>query len=60
MLAVRADLRIALAEVLVLAGQREEAARRAEEALDLYERKGHVPGAANARTILTGLKQPAT
>jgi len=44
-----------LAEVLRLAGRREEAARAVDEAVRVFERKGNVVSAAKARTLLAEL-----
>jgi len=52
LLSMRADRTFALADVLALAGRRDEDTAEAEKALELYERKGHVPGAANAQRLL--------
>jgi ATP/maltotriose-dependent transcriptional regulator MalT len=49
-----------LAEVLVLAGKREQATASLHEALALYERKGNLVMAKRARERLTELGKPAT
>ncbi|HEX2031305.1 MAG TPA: adenylate/guanylate cyclase domain-containing protein [Actinomycetota bacterium] len=54
-LETRADVRLALAEVLELAGRGAEAAAAIREAADLYERKGNVVSADRARAALAGL-----
>ncbi len=51
----RADARAALAEVLELAGRREEAIGAANEALSLYEEKGNLLQAGHARERLRRL-----
>ena len=55
MLSWQGDARQALAEVLELAGRREEAKAVSEEALDLYEQKGNVVSARKARSLLQEL-----
>ena len=55
-LAVRADALLDLAEVVHRAGRSAEAAERAEEARRLYERKGHVVGAARAAVLARDLR----
>ncbi|HEY6566281.1 MAG TPA: hypothetical protein VI341_02080, partial [Actinomycetota bacterium] len=52
----RADARVALAEVLELAGRRDEAADAAREAIALYGRKGNVLQAGHARERLSSLE----
>jgi len=47
-----ADAFLDLADVLRLGGRRDEATAAAGEALELYERKGNVVGAARARAAL--------
>jgi len=49
------EMLMTLAEVLELAGRPEEAVPSVEKALDLYERKGHLPAAQRARDVLAGL-----
>jgi tetratricopeptide (TPR) repeat protein len=51
-----------LAEVLRLKGRLEEASLALEEAVDLFEQKGNITGARNARAALAGLvaQPPAT
>jgi tetratricopeptide (TPR) repeat protein len=51
----RADARMDLAEVLALAGRRSEAAVEVEKALVLYEQKGNVAMAGQARARLESL-----
>ena len=51
----RGDARIGLAEVLELAGRRDEAIAVARDALDLYEAKGNVLQAGHARARLERL-----
>jgi tetratricopeptide (TPR) repeat protein len=51
-LEIRADARVALAEVLALAEQPGESARALAEALELYEAKGIVVLAARTRALL--------
>ncbi|HSI98461.1 MAG TPA: tetratricopeptide repeat protein, partial [Gaiellaceae bacterium] len=51
-LTARADAMSDLAEVLRLAGRNEEAARALEEAIELFERKGNVVAARQARVVL--------
>ena len=46
-----ADARFDLAEVLALAGRREEALVALEEAARLYERKGNLPALERARSV---------
>jgi DNA-binding SARP family transcriptional activator len=48
----RADALLALAETLALAGSKEEAEDKVNEALALYERKGNVAAAARVRARL--------
>jgi class 3 adenylate cyclase/tetratricopeptide (TPR) repeat protein len=55
----QADARLDLAEVLELGGGRQEAVAEVERALELFERKGHVTGAAKARERLAELRAPA-
>jgi tetratricopeptide (TPR) repeat protein len=52
---LRADALLALAEVLGVAGHESDAARRVEEALALYERKGNSVSADQARARFAGL-----
>jgi tetratricopeptide (TPR) repeat protein len=54
-LMTQAEVRLDLAEVLELGGGREEAVPEVELALELFERKGHVTGAAKARERLAEL-----
>ena len=56
MLNDRGDSLLDLAEVLEFGGQRDEAAQRVEEALDLYERKGNLVMAGRARERLEELR----
>jgi tetratricopeptide (TPR) repeat protein len=49
-----------LAEVLILAGKREQAAASLQEALALYERKGNLVMAKRARERLTELQKQVT
>jgi tetratricopeptide (TPR) repeat protein len=51
----RADARVALAEVLELAGRSEDAIRVADEALELFHTKGNVTQAADVRARLERL-----
>ena len=50
-----ADARLDLAEVLRLAGRREEATEEIRTAVALLEQKGNTLGAAQARAMLKGL-----
>jgi tetratricopeptide (TPR) repeat protein len=52
----RGDAASDLAEVLLLAGKREDAIVGVKQALELYERKGNVVMARRARTRLDGLQ----
>jgi class 3 adenylate cyclase/tetratricopeptide (TPR) repeat protein len=52
----RADSRIGLAEVLELAGRREDAVVAATEALELYEAKGNLLQAGHARTRIERMR----
>ena len=54
-LEVRGDVRLDLAEVLLLDGRPKEAAVAAEEALRIFEKRGNVPSAARARERLRDL-----
>jgi len=54
----RADARVALAEVLELAGRTEEAVEAAREALALFEAKGNTLQAGHVRERLTRLGEP--
>jgi hypothetical protein len=45
-----------LAEVLQLAGRAEEAVSVVEQAVELFERKGIVPAADSARSLLVELE----
>ncbi|HEX6679837.1 MAG TPA: AAA family ATPase [Gaiellaceae bacterium] len=49
---LRADARLDLAEALRTAGSRADAATTAQEALEIYERKGNLIGARNARSLI--------
>jgi class 3 adenylate cyclase/tetratricopeptide (TPR) repeat protein len=49
---LRADARLDLAEALRAAGSHDDAATTAQEALEIYERKGNLVGARNARALL--------
>jgi predicted ATPase/class 3 adenylate cyclase len=51
LLTTRADAHCDLAEVLALAGRREESLVALEQAAELYERKGNVTGLARAREL---------
>jgi len=51
----KADARLVLAEILRAAGQNGEAATALEEAIELFEAKGNVLGAAHARARLEAL-----
>jgi class 3 adenylate cyclase/tetratricopeptide (TPR) repeat protein len=51
----QADALIVLAHILGLAGQRDESATRLREAVELYDAKGNVVGAAFARARLDAL-----
>jgi class 3 adenylate cyclase/tetratricopeptide (TPR) repeat protein len=53
------DALVDLSEVLVLAGQRDEAAVALEQALALYERKGNVVMAGRARERLDEVRAPS-
>jgi len=44
-----------LVQVLMIADRRSDAAPYAEQALELYERKGVVPAAARARALVVEL-----
>ena len=48
----RADAYVILAEALREVGETAAAREHAREALRIYEQKGHVVGAANARALL--------
>ncbi len=54
-LTVLADTLVLKAEVLRLAGRRDEAVRAAEEALSLWEQKEYAPLVAKTRTLLEEL-----
>jgi class 3 adenylate cyclase/tetratricopeptide (TPR) repeat protein len=56
---LRADGRVALAEVLELAGKHGEAEQALERALELFEQKGHVTGAGDARRRLESVRHAA-
>jgi hypothetical protein len=56
---LKADARISLGEVLELAGKRAEAEQALESALELFETKGHVTGAAEVRRRLESLQHAA-
>ena len=58
LLVVRADALLDLAEVCEVGGLPTEAAGAAQEALDLYSRKGNVVSAHRARTVLARLRTP--
>ncbi len=49
---LRADARLDLAEALRAAGSDDDAATTAQEALEIYERKGNLVGARNARALI--------
>jgi tetratricopeptide (TPR) repeat protein len=51
----QADGLVDLAEILALAGRREEARRELEEAARLYERKGNLPSLERARRVAEDL-----
>jgi thioredoxin-like negative regulator of GroEL len=51
----RADARMDLAEVLVLAGRPDEAGEVLEDALRLHKQKGNLVSAERARALLGGL-----
>jgi tetratricopeptide (TPR) repeat protein len=51
LLNTRADVHFDLAEVLALAGRREQAVRAVEEAARLYERKGNLTALNRARSL---------
>jgi tetratricopeptide (TPR) repeat protein len=51
LLNTQADALLDLAEVLALAGRREEALVALEEAARLYERKGNLPAIERARSV---------
>jgi tetratricopeptide (TPR) repeat protein len=55
----RADAYMDLCEVLGYAGRNDEAAAAVKEALRCYEQKELLVGAARARDILQGLREPA-
>lgn len=57
---MRASAALDLAEVLELAGRRGDAVAAVREALDAFERKGHVVGAATARDRLEGVQASST
>jgi hypothetical protein len=48
---LRADVLLALAEVLRLCGRASEAAAAAKHALELFEQKGNIVAAETARTL---------
>jgi len=50
-----ADALVDLAEILVLAGRREEALAEVEEAVSRYERKGNLPSLERARQLARDL-----
>jgi len=52
----RADFLVSLAEVAELAGRREEAVASLDEAIDLYDRRENLAGAAQARNRLAELR----
>jgi class 3 adenylate cyclase/tetratricopeptide (TPR) repeat protein len=52
------DALMGLAEILLLAGRGAEARRPTQEALELYESRGHRPSAERARRLLAGLPSP--
>jgi tetratricopeptide (TPR) repeat protein len=51
----QADVLVALGGILALSARCEEAAEALRQALDRFERKGHVPGTARARALLDRL-----
>jgi tetratricopeptide (TPR) repeat protein len=53
----QADARLVLAHVLAVAGRRDKAATPVDEAIELYEAKGNVLGAAYARERLDALRE---
>jgi tetratricopeptide (TPR) repeat protein len=57
-LAALGDALMDLAEVVELAGRREEAAAETEKALSLYQRKGNLVMAERARTRLAEISAP--
>jgi class 3 adenylate cyclase/tetratricopeptide (TPR) repeat protein len=59
MLDLQADSRVALVEVLLLAGDNEGARLSTEAAIELYDRKGNIVSAAKARQQSGGLAQPS-
>ncbi len=52
----RADFLVSLAEVAELAGRREEAVASLDDAIDLYDRRENLAGAAQARNRLAELR----
>jgi class 3 adenylate cyclase/tetratricopeptide (TPR) repeat protein len=60
MLACKADARVDLAEVLTLAGRREQAAEALVTAEALYAEKGHLVGVARTQALLAELRAPTT
>jgi predicted ATPase/class 3 adenylate cyclase len=56
LLVVRADALLDLAEVYEIGGRRGDASRAAQEALDLYHRKGHVVSARRTEIVLARLR----
>ena len=59
MLEATADARLTLAGVLHATGDDAEAVEQIEEAVELYERKRHLVGAARARSLLASARSPA-
>lgn len=53
MLNLRADLHVDLAEILLVGARRESALPVIGEAIGLYQRKGNLAGALQARTLGT-------
>src|SRR6266508_777800 len=60
MLVCRADARLDLAEVLTLAGRREQATEALAAAEALYAEKGHLIGVARTQSLLAKLRAPVT
>ena len=59
MLEATADARLNLARMLQATGDDAEAIEQIEKAVELYERKRHLVGAARARSLLASARSPA-
>ena len=55
---LRGSARTSLAEVLLAGGRPDEAARAAEEAVEIYDAKGNLPAAAGARDLVSAAAAP--